>query len=138
MTHDQDEALTMADRIVVMNKAVIMQSGTPEQIYENPENPFVADFIGSINFISAEEGAPYGLVKGKTAAVRPEKIQISRTEQAGSPERRDPDIEFRGFYNRVTVGLSHVVHGDITLGSGCAFPDGKDHEIPGRERMSGS
>ena len=106
VTHDQDEALTMADRIVVMNKAVIMQSGTPEQIYENPENPFVADFIGSINFISAEEGAPYGLVKGKTAAVRPEKIQISRTEQAGSLRGEIRDIEFRGFYNRVTVGLS--------------------------------
>ena len=55
VTHDQDEALTMADRIVVMNKSVIMQSGTPEEIYEHPENPFVADFIGSINFIDAEK-----------------------------------------------------------------------------------
>ena len=125
VTHDQDEALTMADRIVVMNKAVIMQSGTPEQIYENPENPFVADFIGSINFISAEEGAPYGLVKGKTAAVRPEKIQISRTEQAGSLRGEIRDIEFRGFYNRVTVGLSHVVHGDITLAVDVPFQTAK-------------
>lgn len=125
VTHDQDEALTMADRIVVMNKAVIMQSGTPEQIYENPENPFVADFIGSINFISAEEGAPYGLVKGKTAAVRPEKIQISRTEQAGSLRGEIRDIEFRGFYNRVTVGLTHVVHGDITLAVDVPFQTAK-------------
>ena len=125
VTHDQDEALTMADRIVVMNKAVIMQSGTPEQIYENPENPFVADFIGSINFINAEEGAPYGLVRGKTAAVRPEKIQISRTEQAGSLRGEIRDIEFRGFYNRVTVGLSHVVHGDITLAVDVPFQTAK-------------
>lgn len=125
VTHDQDEALTMADRIVVMNKAVIMQSGTPEQIYENPENPFVADFIGSINFISAEEGAPYGLVKGKTAAVRPEKIQISRTEQAGSLRGEIRGIEFRGFYNRVTVGLTHVVHGDITLAVDVPFQAAK-------------
>ena len=124
VTHDQDEALTMADRIVVMNKAVIMQSGTPEQIYENPENPFVADFIGSINFISAKKGA-YGLVKGKTAAVRPEKIQISRTEQAGSLRGEIRDIEFRGFYNRVTVGLSHVVHGDITLAVDVPFQTAK-------------
>ncbi len=125
VTHDQDEALTMADRIVVMNKAVIMQSGTPEQIYENPENPFVADFIGSINFISAEEGAPYGLVKGKTAAVRPEKIQISRTEQAGSLRGEIRDIEFRGFYNRVTVSLTHVVHGDVTLAVDVPFQTAK-------------
>ena len=125
VTHDQDEALTMADRIVVMNKAVIMQSGTPEQIYENPENPFVAGFIGSINFINAEEGAPYGLVRGKTAAVRPEKIQISRTEQAGSLRGEIRDIEFRGFYNRVTVGLSHVVHGDITLAVDVPFQTAK-------------
>ena len=125
VTHDQDEALTMADRIVVMNKAVIMQSGTPEQIYENPENPFVADFIGSINFISAEEGAPYGLVKGKTAAVRPEKIRISRTEQAGSLRGEIRDIEFRGFYNRVTVSLTHVVHGDVTLAVDVPFQTAK-------------
>ena len=125
VTHDQDEALTMADRIVVMNKAVIMQSGTPEQIYENPENPFVADFIGSINFIRAEEGAPYGLVRGKTAAVRPEKIRISRTEQEGSLRGEIRDIEFRGFYNRVTVGLTHVVHGDITLAVDVPFQTAK-------------
>ena len=115
VTYDQDEALTMADRIVVMNRAVIMQSGTPEQIYENPESPFVADFIGSINFISAKEGIPYGLVKGKTAAVRPEKIRITREEQEGSLRGVIRDIEFRGFYHRVTVGLTHVVHGDLVL-----------------------
>lgn len=125
VTHDQDEALTMADRIVVMNKAVIMQSGTPEQIYENPENPFVADFIGSINFINAKEGAPYGLVKGETAAIRPEKIQITRSEQEGSLKGTIQDIEFRGFYNRVTVGLSHVVHGDIALAVDVPFQTAK-------------
>ena len=50
VTHDQEEALTMADKIVVMNHAEIMQIGTPEEIYQRPANPFVADFIGSINF----------------------------------------------------------------------------------------
>ena len=46
VTHDQEEALTMADKIVVMNHAEIMQIGTPEEIYQRPANPFVADFIG--------------------------------------------------------------------------------------------
>ena len=44
VTHDQEEALTMADKIVVMNHAEIMQIGTPEEIYQRPANPFVADF----------------------------------------------------------------------------------------------
>ena len=84
VTHDQDEALTMADRIVVMNKSVIMQSGTPEEIYEHPENPFVADFIGSINFIDAEKSKTYGLGDKGQTAIRPEKIVLSRKESGSS------------------------------------------------------
>ncbi|QIA66010.1 putative 2-aminoethylphosphonate ABC transporter ATP-binding protein [Vibrio astriarenae] len=51
VTHDQDEALTMADRIVVMNHGVIEQVGTPEEIYQQPATRFVAEFVGSMNFI---------------------------------------------------------------------------------------
>ena len=46
VTHDQEEALTMSDKVVVMNNGIIQQMGTPEQIYNEPENAFVADFIG--------------------------------------------------------------------------------------------
>ena len=53
VTHDQEEALTMSDTIVVMNQGYIQQSGTPESIYNEPENAFVADFIGDSNIISA-------------------------------------------------------------------------------------
>ncbi|MBQ1241251.1 MAG: ABC transporter ATP-binding protein, partial [Lachnospiraceae bacterium] len=51
VTHDQEEALTMSDTIVVMNKGYIQQMGTPEQIYNEPENAFVADFIGESNIV---------------------------------------------------------------------------------------
>lgn len=51
VTHDQEEALTMADRIVVMNQGVIEQIGTPMEIYRNPLSPFVADFVGEMNFL---------------------------------------------------------------------------------------
>jgi len=53
VTHDQEEALTMSDTIVVMNQGYIQQIGTPEMIYNEPENAFVADFIGESNIISA-------------------------------------------------------------------------------------
>ena len=51
ITHDQEEALTMSDKIIVMNKGHIQQMGTPEDIYNEPENAFVADFIGDSNII---------------------------------------------------------------------------------------
>lgn len=53
VTHDQEEALTMSDTIVVMNQGYIQQTGTPEQIYNEPENAFVADFIGESNIIAS-------------------------------------------------------------------------------------
>ena len=53
VTHDQEEALTMSDTIVVMNKGIIQQKGTPEDIYNEPANAFVADFIGDSNIIHA-------------------------------------------------------------------------------------
>ena len=52
VTHDQSEALTMSDRIAIMNKGNISQIGTPDDIYEKPKNTFVADFIGTSNFIN--------------------------------------------------------------------------------------
>ena len=51
VTHDQEEALTMSDTIVVMNQGYIQQMGSPEQIYNEPENAFVADFIGESNIL---------------------------------------------------------------------------------------
>lgn len=53
VTHDQIEAMTMSDRIILINKGVVQQIGTPEEIYRNPANPFVANFVGRVNFIKA-------------------------------------------------------------------------------------
>jgi iron(III) transport system ATP-binding protein len=53
VTHDQEEALSMADRIVVMNHGIIEQVGTPHDIYERPASPFVADFVGKVNVLPA-------------------------------------------------------------------------------------
>jgi iron(III) transport system ATP-binding protein len=90
VTHDQEEALSMADRIVVMNHGVIEQVGSPTEIYRNPSTLFVADFIGETNKIAARtEGAdsvvfggavmgclPHGMAEGTavTAVIRPEDV----------------------------------------------------------------
>ncbi len=75
VTHDQTEALTMGDRIVVLDKGVIQQVDTPEEIYNNPQNMFVAGFVGSpqMNFIEGEFLASE--FAGKIAGVRPEKMR---------------------------------------------------------------
>ncbi|MEO8356138.1 MAG: ABC transporter ATP-binding protein [Chloroflexota bacterium] len=62
VTHDQEEALTMSDRIAVMNKGVALQIGEPNEIYERPANKFVADFIGETNFLD-------GVVKGQNGSM---------------------------------------------------------------------
>jgi spermidine/putrescine ABC transporter ATP-binding subunit len=102
VTHDQSEALSMADRIAVMNEGRILQLAPPQTLYEAPGNRFVAEFIGKINFFEGNaiplpqnrlriltegigevemQGAANGPV---TLAVRPEKIQLSRHESSAS------------------------------------------------------
>lgn len=115
VTHDQDEALTMADRIIVMNKAVIMQEGTPEEVYQHPENPFVADFIGSINFIDKQNNDLCKLGNVEMSAIRPEKIRLSRTEEEKAVRGTVSDIEFRGSFYRVSVLIRHITKGDLQL-----------------------
>jgi putative spermidine/putrescine transport system ATP-binding protein len=73
VTHDQEEALAMSDRIAVMNSGRIEQVGSPTEIYERPRTRFVADFIGEINLL--EEG-------GRARALRPEKIRLVAAAEA--------------------------------------------------------
>ncbi|MCL1809437.1 MAG: ABC transporter ATP-binding protein [Clostridiales bacterium] len=72
VTHDQEEALTLSDFVAVMNEGKVVQMGNPTEVYEKPQNRFVAGFLGKVNFIEAEAA---GLGKG-AFLVRPEKIKI--------------------------------------------------------------
>jgi ABC-type Fe3+/spermidine/putrescine transport system ATPase subunit len=74
VTHDQEEALALSDRVAVMNDGRIEQLATPREIYDAPATPFVADFIGDTNFIE-HNGTRYG--------IRPERIEISRNGGTG-------------------------------------------------------
>ena len=88
VTHDQAEALTLADRIVVMRSGVVQQIGTPDEIYERPRNMFVASFLGNppINFLEGRlvrEGEKITFERGALRIVLPETIAARLREQGG-------------------------------------------------------
>jgi putative spermidine/putrescine transport system ATP-binding protein len=75
VTHDQGEALVMADRVAIFNDGRIVQVGSPQDIYERPRSRFVADFVGSSNVLAPDAAASLGAVSGWTS-LRPEKIAV--------------------------------------------------------------
>ncbi|MDR1648028.1 MAG: sulfate ABC transporter ATP-binding protein [Zoogloeaceae bacterium] len=80
VTHDQEEALEVADRIVILNKGKIEQSGTPEDVYDNPANPFVYGFLGNVNLFHArKELTP----NGGEIFIRPHDISLSARDDSG-------------------------------------------------------
>ncbi|OUR80162.1 ABC transporter ATP-binding protein [Alphaproteobacteria bacterium 46_93_T64] len=132
VTHDQEEALTMADRIVVMNDGVIEQVGTPEEIYGHPASPFVAEFVGTMNFLKATKGDNENINLGAhtlslddeekaklngadvLACVRPEDIVV-RGVDANTENSFDAtvlDLEFLGSFCRATLTYGD---GDVNL-----------------------
>ena len=123
VTHDQEEALTMADRIVVLDAGIIQQVGTPIEIYRYPKSAFVANFVGLMNFLPAAatgngkvrlagvelaiESAADGLAVGTavTVCVRPEDI-VARGIDATTPntiEVKVTDLEFLGSFFRAEL-----------------------------------
>ncbi|WP_459477429.1 ABC transporter ATP-binding protein [Clostridium saccharoperbutylacetonicum] len=74
VTHDQEEAMAISDRIIVMNKGIIEQIGTSEEIYDRPASKFTAEFIGNMNFINKDD---------EIIAARPENIVLSKEKSSG-------------------------------------------------------
>ena len=128
VTHDQEEALTMSDTIVVMNQGYIQQIGTPEDIYNEPENAFVADFIGDSNIISSTMvrdelvdilGAKFTCVdtgfgenKPVDVVIRPEDVELTAPE-AGTIQGVVTHIIFKGVHYEMEVtanGFEWLVH----------------------------
>lgn len=97
VTHDQEEALSMADRVAVFAQGTIQQVGTPEEIYRRPASRFVADFVGSSNVLPAEfVGAGPA---GRWASLRPEDIRLD-------PAGREARVTARAYHGRVVkLGL---------------------------------
>jgi iron(III) transport system ATP-binding protein len=140
VTHDQEEALTMADRILVMEGGAVKQQGTPLEVYHKPATPFVASFIGSMNFLAnavkvgggsfrigevglqvdnGYQDIPPG--ERVTVAFRPEDVLVRRPGEAGTNllAAQVHDLEFRGPLYRVNLGvplggsISYTVQADI-------------------------
>ena len=137
VTHDQEEALTMSDRIAVMNRGEVEQVGVPEDVYERPETTFVAGFIGVSNLMPGTvasangdratveleagvnvEAHSNGLRSGERchAVVRPEKLRITRAEEP-PPDGR-PSVEGMvdsSVYLGTTTQIVARLHGDVPM-----------------------
>ena len=95
VTHDQEEALTMSDRIAVFNKGKIEQVGSPAEMYERPATAFVAGFVGTSNLMTRD---------GKTFTVRPEKIALTDVG-AGTADATITEVQYLGADTRYRVRL---------------------------------
>ena len=119
VTHDQEEALTMSDKVVVMSDGMIQQTGTPEEIYNEPKNAFVADFIGESNIFEGQMAAsmtvrflgfPFPCVDNVPrdtrvdVVVRPEDVLITTPEKGQITGVVDSSV-FKGMYYEITALL---------------------------------
>ena len=140
VTHDQTEALTLSDRIVVMNEGRIMQQGTPYDIYHHPSNLFVAEFIGDprINLFHGEvkDGklecgdltlpVAKGLSGKLVASVRPESVRVSHTPKDGWLEVKVDYVQPTGAHTIIQViagdtAITLLQAGFITLDVGASL-----------------
>ena len=126
VTHDQEEALDMSDRIAVLGAGEVQQIGTPAEIYEEPVNRFVADFVGETNFLDVEiletsagqatVRTPFGLVltvpatsrvaKGRaTLSIRPEKVNLGDQAKGVTLEGQVVNKNYMGGYTHYTLDV---------------------------------
>jgi iron(III) transport system ATP-binding protein len=135
VTHDQEEALAISDKVIVMNKAVIAQEGSPKELYNFPKNKFVANFIGDANDVTAEiinkQSNTYDLKLAEmnvkieidkelndkvSLALRPEKIEIKRTNNENCIHAKIKSASFVGssyqYILSSKIGELYVVSGD--------------------------
>jgi putative spermidine/putrescine transport system ATP-binding protein len=117
VTHDQEEALTMSDRIAVFNQGKVEQIGTPAEIYEHPTTPFVAGFVGVSNLVSGEVAKR---ITGSEAifSIRPEKIHLAAPDEKVESDMfcadgKVRDVIYLGLYTRYLVELENG--GDLVV-----------------------
>ncbi|MDZ4392206.1 ABC transporter ATP-binding protein [Cypionkella sp.] len=125
VTHDQEEALTLSDRIAILDKGRIVQSGAPEEIYENPQTRFAAEFLGDSNFLTGvvESGAvrlPDGTLIQTTAPLPP---NGQKATLAIRPEKMSPTAT-EGATNQIAAQILTVIYAGPALSYLLQTPDG--------------
>lgn len=127
VTHDQEEALTLSDRIAVFNKGKIEQVGTPEEIYTKSKSSFVCEFIGEINKIESDEIVKIGLDKHfsqntplyfRLENLSLEKISENDVEMKG----KVIDVEYTGIFSKITYDVNGVKVRNIEKNNGKKLP----------------
>ena len=125
VTHDQEEALAISDKVIVMNNAIIAQEGTPKDLYNNPKTSFVANFIGDSNIVPAKienkNGNLYNFIFGDiritisslydlkdsaSIAIRPEKITIEKNNMHNTIQSKIISASYVGNYYQYIVSSS--------------------------------
>ncbi|CAB4699493.1 unannotated protein [freshwater metagenome] len=128
VTHDQEEALTMSDRIAVFNNGKIEQLGTPREIYENPISAFVSEFVGQTNKI---------MIEGSRINIRPELVSVSKSAPSGNRSLQGTlrDVIFVGATTRYLVDthagtvISVVPVADLRVGDAVTVSWDKEKEF---------
>jgi putative spermidine/putrescine transport system ATP-binding protein len=122
VTHDQQEALTMSDRIAVFDQGRIEQVGTPGEIYEQPATPFVARFVGTTNLLSGESAR---VVTGETqsCAIRPEHLRVippggALAQNEASVKARVVGVQYLGAFQRLRAEVNAETVLIVDVGSG--------------------
>jgi len=152
VTHDQEEALTMSDRIAVMSKGLILQIGTPRDIYDRPAGRFVANFIGETNFLEGEivtagngaatvklaaggiisAGLPEGMAPAGrvTVVVRPEHANLTKASAKSGLSGVLENVVYFGtdthYYVKLGTGDTFIVREQSNRGGGIGFDAGDD------------
>lgn len=121
ITHDQQEALSISDKVAVMKDGKVLQVGEPEEIYNHPNQEFVANFVGTSNRIDKKDYALLGIENEEASCVfiRPEQMRLSHEEKGGLPVRV-LNVRFGGLYYEYTLeseGKEYRVV-EINLGDG--------------------
>ncbi len=142
VTHDQEEALTMSDRIVVMSRGRIEQVGTPDEIYARPATAFVADFVGKMNFLKGRlvtadhvevagatltlaEGIGVGAGAAVTVCLRPEDIVV-RAVEGDRPNRLAMQVGVMEFIGNHFSTTLHAVGTSLNLSADLSINDVRD------------
>ncbi len=139
VTHDQEEALSFADRIAVMTEGHIEQVGRPEQVYRRPQTPFVAQFLGRTNLLEVDAKGdiahtPLGPIRLNrsmhghgSVSIRPEHLQLD-APQPGFPRGRVLDRVYKGHDLSFTVRVNDLIY-EVHTDYRCTFQSGDDVRI---------